>query len=497
MARYLNPQKISLLVLTSLYCEAEGPSEATIPILSFLTSQLVSSPTDAAGAPRQAADCILSLHHFEEVLASHRAAADDASGPTLYDAFLDRLWAIDSLDALHSYFDGLSDLLLAAPPPQRSDPEQPQQQQPPPERRIRLSRTSPLGVFVRRAQLEFARLQFHDAAKLWLAFVNYKLPTAAWLRDRARAAGAEDEEPEFDANLGELGLGRADGLFGVAYGRLEELGGEEGLASMDEIERLLAFQIDRLQKYGNRVPDDMRDRLNKMLGPTSAVPSLAHFVKFFDAWRAGDYTSSFDNLHRYFDYTMQTRDKTYYQYALLHMAILQADFGCFSEAIAAMNETIATARENQDMSCLNFSLSVTNLSDVVCDILRVCYGNGSFAAAFSQIDDLAADLKAEDADVYQRIYLLTLKASLFAKTGIPEKGFSIAMRAASAAHRARLWPALWEALGVVQGILVELGEYRAAAKLGDAVIPQVGHFHLSPSVTHSTFISISLLLLSR
>ena len=57
---------------------------------------------------------------------------------------------------------------------------------------------------------------------------------------------------------------------------------------------------------------------------------------------------------------MQTRDKIHYQYALLHMAILQADFGCFSEAIAAINETIATARENQDMSCLNFSLSWLN-----------------------------------------------------------------------------------------------------------------------------------------
>lgn len=82
--------------------------------------------------------------------------------------------------------------------------------------------------------------------------------------------------------------------------------------------------------------------------------------RFFDAWRAGDYASSFENLHRYFDYTMQTRDKTYYQYALLHMAVVQADFGCFAEAIAAMNEAIATARENQDMSCLNFALSWLN-----------------------------------------------------------------------------------------------------------------------------------------
>ena len=54
---------------------------------------------------------------------------------------------------------------------------------------------------------------------------------------------------------------------------------------------------------------------------------------------------------------MSTRDKTYYQYALLHMAVLQADFGCFGEAYAALQETVATARENQDMNCLNFSLS--------------------------------------------------------------------------------------------------------------------------------------------
>jgi anaphase-promoting complex subunit 5 len=85
--------------------------------------------------------------------------------------------------------------------------------------------------------------------------------------------------------------------------------------------------------------------------------------RFFDSWRAGDYTTAFESLHRYFDYTMHTRDRSFYQYALLHMAILQADFGCFSEAVAAINETISTARENQDMNCLNFSLSwLNNLS---------------------------------------------------------------------------------------------------------------------------------------
>jgi anaphase-promoting complex subunit 5 len=94
-----------------------------------------------------------------------------------------------------------------------------------------------------------------------------------------------------------------------------------------------------------------------MLKNAYGVPSLMHFVRFFDAWREGDYTMALENLHRYFDHTMFSHERIYYHYALLHTAILQADFGCFSEAIAAITETIATARENHDISCLNFALS--------------------------------------------------------------------------------------------------------------------------------------------
>lgn len=53
---------------------------------------------------------------------------------------------------------------------------------------------------------------------------------------------------------------------------------------------------------------------------------------------------------------MHHRERTFYQYALLNLAILQADFGCFIEAIVAMQEAISSARENNDMNCLNYSL---------------------------------------------------------------------------------------------------------------------------------------------
>lgn len=78
---------------------------------------------------------------------------------------------------------------------------------------------------------------------------------------------------------------------------------------------------------------------------------------YLDSWRSGDYSLAFDYLHRYFDYTGHNKDRVYYQYGLLNLAVLQADFGCHREAVAAMLETVSTARENRDMSCLNFALN--------------------------------------------------------------------------------------------------------------------------------------------
>lgn len=54
---------------------------------------------------------------------------------------------------------------------------------------------------------------------------------------------------------------------------------------------------------------------------------------------------------------MHNRDRSFYQYALLNLAILQADFGCHSEAVSAMQEAISIARESHDMTCLNFCMS--------------------------------------------------------------------------------------------------------------------------------------------
>ena len=54
---------------------------------------------------------------------------------------------------------------------------------------------------------------------------------------------------------------------------------------------------------------------------------------------------------------MHNRDHVFYQYALLNLAALHADFGAYAEAIVAIRESISAAREQNDQSCLNYSLS--------------------------------------------------------------------------------------------------------------------------------------------
>jgi len=146
----------------------------------------------------------------------------------------------------------------------------------------------------------------------------------------------------------------------------------------------------------------MKAPLRQMLESSGTVPRQAHLVFFFDAWRAGDYSSAFDNLHRYFDYATQARERTHYQYALLHMAILQADFGCYGEAVAAINETVSTARENQDMYVLNFSLNWLNhMSKAYPKQMRKAGYSGMLGSEKEGLAFLKA--KAKEAKAYQML----------------------------------------------------------------------------------------------
>ncbi|KAI1328167.1 anaphase-promoting complex protein [Xylariaceae sp. FL0255] len=684
MSRFLNPAKIGLLALIELYTDKTVPTSAMVEVLSFITSHLIdhdiSSPTAGPDRKWQRADntvrLVTSIADFEKILSPHTAASG-MPGRNLWYIFIDKLWKISSLHTLHEFFARCSDLLAKTKEELRREAEA---GTPPPEPEvIKLSRNSPFGAFVRRSQLEFTRLRFHDSIELWRDFVRYRQTTAAYYKKKTPSFQRLSFDDVLLVGESEWGQG-VEGIASVAYGGdvlTSPDGPNQSLSvSTDDIEKLLEFQIDHIQKYGDRVPLEIRQQFLNLLGDSHMIPSLSHYLSYLDAWRAGDYATSFEYLHRYFDYTMQNRDRSFYQYALMNLAVLQADFGCYKEAIAAMLETVSTARENRDMTCLNFALNwlfhfgrahpeitqelesksmlgtgkeslaflrskaketgawslwssalmsealvclgngesvatalehmvrssqilvernmknmmgpqlqisialwdrlgIGYLSATTCEVFLQCHARnsifddelkitsrrastlamtgkydealerlesldadslrawktsqywhkfrgivklrrdlhhneldgaelllsqllqsknedlepdlsfvvdtlhieclvrrGNLEEAFAKVERMVADLREDNKDVALRVRLLLLKAELLDKCGRPQKGFTIAVRAANVAWRARFIPYLWPAIGGIANILSSLGEFQPAIQLLRAVLPR-------------------------
>ncbi|RDW77399.1 hypothetical protein BP6252_05452 [Coleophoma cylindrospora] len=356
MTRFLTPAKIGLLILIELYTDAIVPTASTIPILSFVINQIL--PATHPKASQKLVDksrplpFVLDLKAFETLLKTKYPLAVGLPGRSLWDHFLKKLWGIDSLDALHVFFAQRQHLLAKSREDIRQDGEM---GIPPPSADvILLSRSSPFGSFIRKANVEFERLRFGDTLSLWTGLVRWRQETKSYWSKRHVGLSRWSGDKVLHEGIEEWGLDSADMLASIAYGITEQ---EESHVSTDDIEKLLEFQVEQMQKLGNRIPVEVKDKFKSVLVDSVIVPSLSHYLNFLDAWKAGDYPTSFDNLHRYFDYTMQNRDRLFYQYALMNLAVLQSDFGCYDEAVAAMLETVSTARENKDMACLNFALN--------------------------------------------------------------------------------------------------------------------------------------------
>ena len=346
MSRYLTPAKLTALVISCLYAEDVVPTKEATAVLSFILSTILPSSKSSSSSPDF--EHALPISAFEAALASHPSSRP---GRTLYDLLVKRLWALDCSHALDGFVLDLPSLLSKS----REEilREREAQEEPDP-LRGRILRTSPLGAFIRRCHLEYTRLQFQDSITLWQDFVSYRLPTRQ-AYERKNPSGSGNA---LDSNFADLSLDSSHALAQIMYGRLaEQEQKHHGAYSMYDVEKLMEFQVSELQRHGGRLPDGMKSNLQQISRAGTIIPKLGHYLNFLDSWRAGDYYSAFDNLHRYFDYAMQTRERAFYQYALLNLAILQADFGCHAEALPAMQEAIATARENKDTTCLNFCMS--------------------------------------------------------------------------------------------------------------------------------------------
>lgn len=237
MSRYLTPSKIGLLALVSLYTESVIPVAASISVLSFIASHLLPARSTSLSNAFAAADSTVAtpISAFQKTLIVHDSGIP---GRTVWDLFLKKLWGINSLDALHAFFDLLPNLFQSHSYNATVESNGLRDAD-----RVLLSRTSPLGAFVRRAHLEFTRLQFNDSTTLWKNFVLYRESTFTIWRKRNPAAG----NTSFDINLVESQLTRTHLTTKVVYGSLSDEDHGHIRFSLDDIERLIEFQIDQTQ----------------------------------------------------------------------------------------------------------------------------------------------------------------------------------------------------------------------------------------------------------
>lgn len=252
MTRYLTPAKIGLLCLIELYTDNAIPTASTIPILSFIIDHVLPTSlpkprnhSQDSGLLNSSLSFTITIRDFEKLLISSPSVAG-LPGRTLWDSFLTKLWSIDTLDALHVFLDRRSHLLARTHEDQMRDEEM---GMPPSSGEvILLSRTSPFGAFVRRCQLEFARLQLNNSMDLWRAFIAYRRPTLPFWRKRNPKAPV-DGWKGFDAVLNlEEGNWQNEDLARVAYGDLMDgCGVESELVSTHDVEKLLEFQVDQMQ----------------------------------------------------------------------------------------------------------------------------------------------------------------------------------------------------------------------------------------------------------
>jgi len=239
MSRYLTPSKVALLCLVSLYTEGVIPTSSIVPVLSFLVSHLFpleSAESSPPSAKWQGSHAV-AIDELNKVLSVHSSSVP---GRSVWDLFLRKIWSLDCCDALEVFFANISSVLAKTREEQVRDRDNCVA---PETGHILLSRYSPLGAFVRRAQLEFTRLQFHDSVKLWESFIKYRLPTyRAWAR-----RNPSGEQTAVDVNLIELGLDSSSQLAQVVYGNIEDnLEDDRGFSTKDA-ERLLEFQVGELQ----------------------------------------------------------------------------------------------------------------------------------------------------------------------------------------------------------------------------------------------------------
>ncbi|KAI7831578.1 anaphase-promoting complex subunit 5-domain-containing protein [Gamsiella multidivaricata] len=194
-------------------------------------------------------------------------------------------------------------------------------------REITLDPASIMGLYVRKAQIEYKKLEFEEMCKFYTALETYI--TAL---DKSNHTSQLKDQPPASSE-------------------------ESTVLSAFDMEKYLDLQTQQLSNPGEvNIPEDL---MAHVFNIQSRMPALAktHYITCLHAQQTGNFEVAIQSLHRFFDYSMVMHDRVLYQYALLNLAMLHARFSHYEQALIALRETIEVARDHMDQECLSYALN--------------------------------------------------------------------------------------------------------------------------------------------
>lgn len=350
VVKFLTPYKVALVAVILLYCDGVIPDESKMKIMCHLVGFI-----DPQQHDNMENESIVLLDGDLAQLHSIMGSLESKiSGVSLFDLLLDFLFEMTSLDSLHTFMSRIDEYLIHGDGKHDSQDEQKVLSAEAKSISL-LKQSSLLGSYCKRCYLAFEGLSFDAVLHLWQYLEMFRAPyEASWNLRRSVVKSLKGDIklnimlPENDQDSDD------DASF------LKSLVPQAPLTRCiagENLEALLEFQIGVFERYGGTLPEEIRHVLNSMVSTNKPLPTSAHYVQYLDAFRDKDYEAAFDHLHRFYDYTMNSRGRTHYQYALFTLATLQAEFSFYTEAMRAVEEAITVARENKDNNCLNYILS--------------------------------------------------------------------------------------------------------------------------------------------
>ncbi|KAJ1974056.1 hypothetical protein H4R35_003798 [Dimargaris xerosporica] len=300
---FLSPAKLLLLSVVDIYCTTPY-LHTNASVVAQLLPRLIRETTQG-----QAFAATLDPNpSLWDHLVTIEVSSEAASGPyTVQDEVTDRLAEITTiadLDALIAQTLGLVVFQTLA-----GDGHDDEVQY--------VEESSALGLFIRRCWLAYKQLEFHEVSRLYQQFIRLIQALGEPNQPRIASAIARfDVEQFIDAQV-------------------------QALTDGNHADALNPHLARQLQHLGRLFP-----HLSKV-----------HFAHYLAAARQGDYDDARLSLHRFFDYMGERGTKTLHQYALLNLACLESQFHHDADAIRAIEEAVAVARENRDQECLSYAAS--------------------------------------------------------------------------------------------------------------------------------------------